>query len=277
MVGLGISADVPSNALQPRLEDGVHLRWSFRRELGFPRHGFHLFRRRHQAGVPVCIAAATSHLPVGPWESHILDLPGHGRVSSDRALTMTAGPSPPAPLFGQPARPLRATVRFRQAGEIQATALLDDVPVAHATISGSARLSPPTSGPARVSPAPCSPPTTSPALLPGWAGCRMMPANAAHSGTRRSADGQAQRRRPVSRFTRFSHLSSGIAVRGGDADGSVGRRRAAVAGADLHDRRRTRARPRPPHRPRLARLPLVLHDAGAQPLRWSAVHRIFHA
>ena len=34
MVGLGTQGDAPPNALQPSLADGIHLRWSFNRNLG---------------------------------------------------------------------------------------------------------------------------------------------------------------------------------------------------------------------------------------------------
>jgi hypothetical protein len=37
MVGLGVEADTPPVDIQPPLSDGVHLRWAFRREAGFPR------------------------------------------------------------------------------------------------------------------------------------------------------------------------------------------------------------------------------------------------
>jgi hypothetical protein len=55
MAGLGVRGDVPPNAVQPPLPDGIHLRWSFLAELGFPWHGFFLFRRLHQPGRPVCL------------------------------------------------------------------------------------------------------------------------------------------------------------------------------------------------------------------------------
>lgn len=45
MVGLGIHADAPPLVEQPKLVDGVHLRWSIARERGFPWHGFFLYRR----------------------------------------------------------------------------------------------------------------------------------------------------------------------------------------------------------------------------------------
>jgi hypothetical protein len=36
-----------ANALQPKLKDGLHLRWAFRHERGFPWYGYCLFRRIH--------------------------------------------------------------------------------------------------------------------------------------------------------------------------------------------------------------------------------------
>ena len=50
MVGLGSAKDTPPNSEQPPLSDGIHLRWAFKRELGFPWHGFYLFRRVHDPG-----------------------------------------------------------------------------------------------------------------------------------------------------------------------------------------------------------------------------------
>ncbi len=45
MQALGVLGDAPPHRLQEPLEDGVHLRWAFERDLGFPWHGFYLFRR----------------------------------------------------------------------------------------------------------------------------------------------------------------------------------------------------------------------------------------
>jgi hypothetical protein len=57
MIGLGTQRDVPTNAIQPPLVDGVHLRWAFRRDLGFPWYGFYLYRRPHEGGKLVgCVA-----------------------------------------------------------------------------------------------------------------------------------------------------------------------------------------------------------------------------
>ena len=53
MVALGIKGDDPPKPpeqaaqVQPPLKDGIHLRWSFCGERGFPWHGYYLFRRPH--------------------------------------------------------------------------------------------------------------------------------------------------------------------------------------------------------------------------------------
>ena len=58
MVGLGIQGDSPPNPLQPPLVNGIHLRWAFKRDLGFPWYGYYLFRRLHRAGEPLCLSHA---------------------------------------------------------------------------------------------------------------------------------------------------------------------------------------------------------------------------
>jgi hypothetical protein len=88
MVGLGSSGDVPPNAEQPALADGIHLRWAFKRELGFPWFGFYLFRRLHDPGTLSWLSQHTGQLPKGPWSSNSLDTP-LGRVVSDKNLMLT--------------------------------------------------------------------------------------------------------------------------------------------------------------------------------------------
>lgn len=88
MVGLGSSGDAPPNAEQPALVDGIHLRWAFKRELGFPWFGFHLFRRLHDPGTLSWLSQHTGQLPPGPWSSSSLDTP-LGRVVSDKNLMLT--------------------------------------------------------------------------------------------------------------------------------------------------------------------------------------------
>ena len=43
MVWLGVEHDAPVEAVQPALPDGVHLRWMFRRDRGFPWYGYGYF------------------------------------------------------------------------------------------------------------------------------------------------------------------------------------------------------------------------------------------
>lgn len=88
MVGLGTSGDAPPNAEQPPLVDGIHLRWTFTRELGFPWFGFYLFRRVHERGTISWLSQHTGKLPKGTQSSNTLDTP-LGRVVSDKNLVLT--------------------------------------------------------------------------------------------------------------------------------------------------------------------------------------------
>jgi hypothetical protein len=56
MVALGVQGDVSPIALQAKLIDGIHLRWAFRRENGFPWYGYYLFRRPHEFRGERCLA-----------------------------------------------------------------------------------------------------------------------------------------------------------------------------------------------------------------------------
>ncbi len=94
MVGLGSAKDVPPNSEQPPLIDGIHLRWAFKRELGFPWHGFYLFRRVHDPGTLSWLSQHTRTLPKGPWPSNSFDTP-LGRVFSDTNLFLTEDFPPP--------------------------------------------------------------------------------------------------------------------------------------------------------------------------------------
>jgi hypothetical protein len=96
MVGLGSAKDTPPNSEQPPLIDGIHLRWAFKRELGFPWHGFYLFRRVHDPGTPSWLSQHIGKLPKGPQASNSIDTP-LGRVFSDQNLVLTED-FPPADL-----------------------------------------------------------------------------------------------------------------------------------------------------------------------------------
>src|SRR2546430_873019 len=87
MVGLGSLQDLPPNPLQPKLVDAVHLRWAFRPDLGFPWHGFYLYRRNSKRERGLCLSGQLAHVPPGPlntgsWNS------GIGIVTSDQPLML---------------------------------------------------------------------------------------------------------------------------------------------------------------------------------------------
>jgi hypothetical protein len=94
LVGHGSAKDVPPNSEQPPLVDGIHLRWAFKRELGFPWHGFYLFRRVHDPGTLSWLSQHIGKLPKGPWAGNSIDTP-LGRVFSDQNLLLTEDFQPP--------------------------------------------------------------------------------------------------------------------------------------------------------------------------------------
>jgi hypothetical protein len=88
MIGLGVLNNQPANPYQHPLVDGIHLRWGFLRELGFPWGGFYLFRRPAQAGQPLCLSSVTGRLKKGNWpdNKHYTAI---GVLSSDVNLVLT--------------------------------------------------------------------------------------------------------------------------------------------------------------------------------------------
>jgi hypothetical protein len=88
MVGLGTLHDSPPNPLQPRFVDAIHLRWAFRPDLGFPWHGFYLFRRdATKESRASCLSGPLAQAHPGPlntssWSS------GIGTVTSDQPLVL---------------------------------------------------------------------------------------------------------------------------------------------------------------------------------------------
>lgn len=129
MVGLGSAGDVPPNAEQPALVDGIHLRWAFKRELGFPWFGYYLFRRLHDPGTLSWLSQQTGSLPKGPWPSSSLDTP-LGRIVSDQNLMLTDDFAPQGTIEfdlanrhsfdvvfpeAQPVRRIQTRIGFRQA------------------------------------------------------------------------------------------------------------------------------------------------------------------
>src|SRR5215210_6615271 len=154
MFGLGVSGDAPPNSEQPPLVDGVHLRWAFPPERGFPLHCFYLFRRQHREGSPLFLRGVTGGLKTGPLPVNTLSTP-LGEISSDTNLVLTDD-FPPTSVVefdlqnrdylrltlpeGDPARRVEVRLGFRisTTSQLRLTALLGDVPVAGATIEGQA-------------------------------------------------------------------------------------------------------------------------------------------
>jgi hypothetical protein len=161
MAGLGVENDSPPNALQPKLPDAVHLRWSFNRVLGFPWYGSTLLRRTHsESKERICVTAgsqAAGAAPAPPPGTTTWLLP-QGTFTSDQPLVFTDDfPPPGVSEFDlrsrnylrftiQPAylaHEVYVTIGFRSApgadaGAVTVTAFLGDVPVATTVVSGGA-------------------------------------------------------------------------------------------------------------------------------------------
>lgn len=89
MYAVGVTGDDASDDIRQQLVDGVHLRWVFDKSLGFPQHGFHLFRRPSQAqSAAGCLRPGIDGLAPGPLGKSILDT-AVGQISSDADLLVT--------------------------------------------------------------------------------------------------------------------------------------------------------------------------------------------
>src|SRR5436305_14953989 len=85
---LGIEGDHPPDTGQPALPDGIHCRWLFAPERGFPWHGFYLFRRESQPRQPRCLSLDLRSLRPGASQGLSLETP-LGRLSSAKPLVFT--------------------------------------------------------------------------------------------------------------------------------------------------------------------------------------------
>ncbi|HTG35304.1 MAG TPA: hypothetical protein VLB76_20480 [Thermoanaerobaculia bacterium] len=90
---LGIEGDHPPDAGQPALPNGIHCRWLFAPEQGFPWFGFYLFRRESQPRQPRCLSLDLRSLRPGASQGLSLETP-LGRLSSARPLVFTEEFSP---------------------------------------------------------------------------------------------------------------------------------------------------------------------------------------
>jgi hypothetical protein len=153
MTALGVQGDTPPNQLQPPLRDGIHLRWAFKTDLGFPLHGFYLFRRTSLAGSPVCASQSLQGLQTGRWPTETLPT-SVGQLSSDSQLLLTDEFPPTGTVEleldsrsyvrcdlspGEPARLIELKIGFRSPGTIEVVGLLWDTPVVQTLAAGGAR------------------------------------------------------------------------------------------------------------------------------------------
>jgi hypothetical protein len=154
MVGLGINGDLPPNIVQPVLKDGVHLRWAFKKDLGFPWYGFYLLRREHVKRQGTCMSSFTNNLEIGPLPNKQLHLP-IGEVSSDINLVLNGEfPSPGADTSsvqfdlndrkylrftfsrGMFASEVKVSIGFFQNTEVNVTVFSEEIPVAQSIVKG---------------------------------------------------------------------------------------------------------------------------------------------
>ncbi|HEX5718724.1 MAG TPA: hypothetical protein VF179_21365, partial [Thermoanaerobaculia bacterium] len=88
LLALGILDDQSVDPERPALVKGTHLRWAPAQELGFPWHGFYLFRREHQPRILVCLSPHLEGLRTGSTRGMQLDT-RLGRLSTSHALVWT--------------------------------------------------------------------------------------------------------------------------------------------------------------------------------------------
>lgn len=155
IVGLGSVGDAPPNHVQPPLADGIHLRWAFDPELGFPPYGFYVFRRPHKDAAPRCLSKMklTRNLTPESSPGSEFDIPTLGRVSSDGSIALTEDFAPSGSVeFDLEGREyLRVTlarenlayridlrIGFRQDAQIRVSAFAGDTTSAQVTVWGQA-------------------------------------------------------------------------------------------------------------------------------------------
>jgi hypothetical protein len=150
MIGLGVLGDAQPNPGLPKLAEGIHLRWSFKRELGFPWHGFFLFRRPHQTARPVCFKRFFANFQPGtPLSSQLLT--DYGLISSDVNLVVTEDFPPTSEReldlrgrkslrftlkAGETGHRVTAKIGFRVNDKVKVAALAGNLVVAEETVIG---------------------------------------------------------------------------------------------------------------------------------------------
>ena len=90
MLALTVPEDIQPDSEQPGLvvKQGIHLRWGFKREFGFPLHGYYLFRRTHLSGIPLCLSSVIKPLQAAFLLGKREGTP-YGVISSNKNLVVT--------------------------------------------------------------------------------------------------------------------------------------------------------------------------------------------
>jgi hypothetical protein len=164
LAGLGITGNTPLDGVQPALVDGVHLRWSVDSTLGLPLYGFYLFRRLSQTPATTsdsfqfCDVMKTKGFtaPTTLGTTYLVEPNvnrSYWKVVSDQPLKLIRNPQFFARGFqvysfdlsgrqyvevflNGSACQASVFIDFAQNGSIVVTAMLDDIPVATQTATG---------------------------------------------------------------------------------------------------------------------------------------------
>ncbi|MEM8994895.1 MAG: hypothetical protein AAGF23_08890, partial [Acidobacteriota bacterium] len=135
LAALASSADSPPHALQPTpLVDGMHLRWTFRRDRGYPWFGYYLFRRQHRPGEPRCAPMHPTDAEPGgglgdrSWSSGDGVFSGGeelvvGEIAGDLGLSLADREFLRFRLVSGVAHRFELTIGFEQDGELRVRAL----------------------------------------------------------------------------------------------------------------------------------------------------------
>lgn len=148
MAALSVKGDNPPNSIQPKLDDGIHLRWVFEKSRGFPWFGYYLYRRALNPKDRTLRRADFNSLTMGSLSVAAMRLT-NGQVSSDNVLVATDDFAPSGSveldLAGRRylryipsdlASTVQVEIGFRQDSEVTLTAFLEQIPVTSKKVKG---------------------------------------------------------------------------------------------------------------------------------------------
>lgn len=148
MAALSVKGDNPPNSIQPKLEDGIHLRWAFEKSCGFPWYGYYLYRRMSNVVDQTLRRFDLSGIGLGTLPVKTL-AQTNGEVQSDSLLVATndfphlglaeldlVGRRYLRYIPSDLASTVRLEVGFRQDSEVTLTAFLEQTPVSSIKVNG---------------------------------------------------------------------------------------------------------------------------------------------